>query len=124
MFVQRKMWMSFGFDPQKPSTALESIHASWISNDIDPATKIERIVPISLPYIRANHLMMLVTDLGFIDLFDYVPDQSKGDPTSCFAESIESQEGIRYVSLEWLRRMKRASGRSKDKDDLAALGES
>src|SRR4051812_45492108 len=56
-------------------SALRHINASWISDEIDPSTNIERLVPVSISYIRTHHLMMLVTDLGFLDIFDYLPDQ-------------------------------------------------
>jgi hypothetical protein len=53
--------------------ALSEVNACWIGDEIDPETGIERLIPVSLPYIRASRLMMLVTDLGFVDLFDYIP---------------------------------------------------
>src|SRR5580704_7873658 len=53
--------------------ALNEIHAQFITDEIDPATRIEKASPVTQPFITASHLMMLVTDLGFVDLFDYVP---------------------------------------------------
>src|SRR5271157_1773908 len=53
--------------------ALQSIHACWISDERDPATGHERLVPVSPSYVRGEHLMMLTTDLGFLDLYDYIP---------------------------------------------------
>lgn len=53
--------------------ALQSIHACWISDERDPATGHERLVPVSASYVRGEHLMMLTTDLGFLDLYDYYP---------------------------------------------------
>lgn len=47
--------------------ALESIHACWICTKRDSATGMERLVPITLSYIQAPHLMMLVTGLRFPD---------------------------------------------------------
>ena len=53
--------------------ALQSIHACWISNDRDPLTGLERLIPITAEYLRTQHLMMLATDLGFLDIYDYIP---------------------------------------------------
>ena len=36
--------------------ALTEIGATWISNEIDPDTRIEREKPVTLAYIRAHHL--------------------------------------------------------------------
>ena len=41
--------------------ALIEVDARYIGKDIDPATGIERTYPVSLPFIRANRLMMLWT---------------------------------------------------------------
>jgi hypothetical protein len=48
---------------------LQSIYACWISDQRDPATGHERLVPVSPSYVRGRHLMMLTTDLGFLDLY-------------------------------------------------------
>jgi hypothetical protein len=100
--------------------ALTAVNAKWISNTIDPATGIEKPVPISLPYIKAHHLMMLVTDLGLLDLFDYVPGEPNADVQDVFDKSVDAG-GARYVSLDWLRRMKSATDRPKDAEDLRQL---
>jgi hypothetical protein len=102
--------------------ALSTVNARWISNEIDPATGIEKLRPVSLPYIQANHLMMLVTDLGLLDLFDYVPGIPDANAQDVFDQSIPSGDA-RFVSLDWLRRMKRATDRSKDAEDLRQLEE-
>jgi hypothetical protein len=100
--------------------ALAAISAKWISDDIDPATGIERLVPVSEGFVRANRLMMLVTDLGFLDLFDYVPGCPDASVEQVIAESIDV-DGLRLASLPWLRRMKEAAGRPKDRLDLEEL---
>lgn len=46
---------------------LKQANASWISSEKDPATGIERLVPVDDGYVRINHLMMLWTDYGFVD---------------------------------------------------------
>lgn len=100
--------------------ALTAVNAKWISKSIDPATGMEKLVPVTLPYIQANHLMMLVTDFGLLDLFDYVPGAPDADIREVFDQSVAAS-GARYVSLDWLRRMKRATGRPKDAEDLRQL---
>lgn len=100
--------------------ALEEIHAAWISNEKDPRTGIERLVPVTLSYVRSCHAMLLCTDLGYLDVFDYVP----GIPSAAAADLFDDAklaDGVRYVSLPWLRRLKQASGRPKDLLDLEAL---
>lgn len=100
--------------------ALTEAEACWLSNEIDPKTGIEKTVPVTLAFIRAEHLMMLWSKYGFIDLFDYIPGHPAEDVEALFSSSIES-EGLRYTSLDWLKRMKRAAGRTKDKLDLEQL---
>jgi hypothetical protein len=99
---------------------LESIHACWISDDRDPATGQERLVPVSPFYVRGEHLMMLTTDLGFLDLYDYIPGFPDMPVADVFSDSIEL-DNLRFVSLRWLRKLKQAAGRHKDLDDLEHL---
>jgi hypothetical protein len=101
--------------------ALSSINAFWISNEIDPATGIERTVPVSRGYLQENHLMMLGTDVGYLDIFDFVPGFRKTSVSQVFEDAV-AVESLRFVSLNWLRKMKAASGRPIDKIDLANLG--
>jgi len=101
-------------------SALTEIDARYIGRQIDPATGIEQTYPVTLPYVQANRLMMLWTNQGFLDLFDYIPGLPSEPVDSLFATSIEI-DGVRYPTLEWLRRMKTASGRSKDLLDLENL---
>ena len=77
-------------------------------------------MPVSLPYIKTNHLMMLETSVGYLDLFDYIP----GFPTVDVQELFDSKNQINDIpvaNIDWLRKMKEASGRRKDLDDLDAL---
>jgi hypothetical protein len=100
--------------------ALSEAHACWISDEIDPATGIERTYPVSLAFVQASHLMMLTTDFGFLDIFDFIP----GHPGACVTQLFEAadmSQGRRFSSLGWLRRMKQAAGRAKDQLDLANL---
>jgi hypothetical protein len=99
---------------------LESIHACWISDERDPATGQERLVPVSPAYVRNEHLMMLTTDLGFLDLYDYIPGFPDVPVADVFSDSIELDD-LRFVSLRWLRKLKQAAGRHKDLDDLEHL---
>lgn len=101
--------------------ALNEVDARWFTDSKDPDTGLERLAPVSGPYIRANHLMMLVTDLGLLDLFDYVPGHPDANPGEVYATALVDDDGIRYVSFEWLVRMKQAAARPKDLDDLRKL---
>jgi hypothetical protein len=100
--------------------ALEEVHACRMGREIDPATGIEKLHPVSHPYIQASHLMMLWTDFGFLDLFDYIPGYPEEDPRQLIDNSIEV-DGLRFVSLGWLRKMKEKAGRDKDVLDLEKL---
>ena len=100
--------------------ALNEIHAQFITDEIDPTTRIEKASPVTRTFITASHLMMLVTDLGFVDLFDYVPGDPKAEVSELFKASIEAN-GFRFASVQWLRRMKGATGRAKDQLDLDNL---
>jgi hypothetical protein len=100
--------------------ALTEIDARYIGKEIDPATGIEKTYRVTLPYIQANRLMMLWTKNGFVDLFDYIPGLPAEPVEAIFTSSIEI-DGVRYPSLEDLRRMKKASGRVKDLLDLENL---
>jgi len=100
--------------------ALTEMHACWIADDIDPATGLERAVPVTAAYVRSTRLMMLVTEAGFLDVFDFVPGLPQADVGQFFRDSVESG-GLRYASLEWLKAMKRSSDRPKDRADLENL---
>ncbi len=100
--------------------ALESVNARWISDDIDPSTDIERQVPVSAAYVMANHLMMLTTDAGFVDIYDYIPGFPEVSPQDLLADSVPMGD-LRFVSLQWLRRLKERAARHKDLDDLENL---
>jgi len=102
------------------SNALTEIGAEYIGREIDPATRIERTYPITLGYIQTHPLLMLCTSRGFLDLFSYVPGFPEADVQAFYDASVESA-GIRYTSIDWLRKMKKASGRHKDLDDLENL---
>ena len=100
--------------------ALIEVNASWISNEIDPKTGIERLVPVNLPYIRATRMMMLVTDFGFLDLFDYIPG-CPNEPVEQLFDTALGQGRYKYASLRWLRTMKSAANRPQDRLDLENL---
>jgi hypothetical protein len=99
---------------------LQSIHACWVSEDRDPATGHESLIPVSPAYVRAKHLMMLTTDLGFLDLYDFIPGFPDVPVAEVFSDSVELND-LRFVSLGWLRKLKQAAGRHKDLDDLEHL---
>lgn len=99
---------------------LESIHAQWISDQIDPQTGLERLVPVSASYLQSRHLMMLVTDLGFLDIYDFIPGFPDTPVDEILTESVALGE-LRFASLAWLRQLKVCAGRHKDLDDLEHL---
>jgi len=101
-------------------TALQQIDAHFIGAEIDPATGIERTHPVTAGFVRAERLMMLCTTAGFLDLFDYVPG-FPDEPVATIWETAVQLDGVRFASLDWLRRMKRAAGRPKDLLDLENL---
>ena len=102
--------------------ALDELAAEYIGNEIDPVTGIERTHRVTAGFICAERLMMLCTTAGFLDLFDYVPGYPSV-PVSTVWETAEEFDGIRFVSLEWLRKLKQAAGRPKDLLDLEQLPE-
>jgi hypothetical protein len=100
--------------------ALAEVNACWIGNEIDPDTGIERTFPVSLPYIRSTRMMMLVTDFGFLDLFDYIPG-CPDEPVEQLFDTAVEQGVYKYASLRWLRAMKAAANRPQDQLDLENL---
>ncbi len=103
--------------------ALEGMNANWIGKDLDPTTGIESLVRVNAAYVRSTRLMMLVTDFGFLDIFDYVPGCPNVSVEELLSESIQHPAGYRFSSLKHLRQMKLASGRPKDLFDLGMLPE-
>lgn len=101
---------------------LSEVNARWISDDIDPASGLEKLVPVTKNRLQSTHRMMLSTDHGFVDLFDFVPGHPQTDVRQVYEQS-QLVDGIRFVSLQWLRRMKQASGRPQDLADLENLKE-
>lgn len=114
------VWIRSPESEQALLRGLAEIDARYIGNDIDPSTGIERTYPVVLSFIQASHLMMLITRHGFLDLFDYVPGLDSADVSRLLDSSVEA-DGFRYASIEWLRQMKQASQRPKDRLDLENL---
>ena len=100
--------------------ALTEVNAQWICDEIDPATGLERTVPVSEAYVRGSRLMMMITDYGFLDVFDYIPGFPSDSVDKLF-ETAEETDGRKFASIEWLRRMKQAAGRPQDLLDLDNL---
>lgn len=63
---------------------------------------------------------MLGTDLGFLDLFDFVPSMPEVPLDELFATVIQRQ-GRPFANLQWIRRMKKAAGRPQDLLNLENL---
>jgi predicted nucleotidyltransferase len=102
--------------------ALRELDARFIGNEIDPATGVERTHPVTETFVRSARLMMLCTNAGFLDLFDYVPGFPE-EPVATVWNTAVDLDGVKFASLEWLRRMKRAAGRPKDLLDLENLAD-
>lgn len=100
--------------------ALTELNARWISNELDASTGIERTVPVTLEYIRGTRMMMLVTDCGFLDVFDFIPGCPEEAVSELFRSASEGR-GWQFASLDCLRKMKVAAGRPKDRIDLENL---
>jgi hypothetical protein len=114
------VWLRSAESEASLLAALKEIDARYIGKELDPATGIERTYPVTLPYIQSNRLMMLWTNRGFLDIFDYIPG-FPDEPVESLATSSIEIDGVRYPSLENLRRMKKASGRPNDLLDLENL---
>ncbi len=100
--------------------AFAVLDACWISDEKDPSTGMEKLVPVSASYIKAEHLMMLCTNHGFLDAYDYIPGFPGVSVDELF-ETAESRDGMLFTNLEWLLKMKKKAGRDKDKDDALKL---
>ena len=64
--------------------------------------------------------MVVGTQLGYLDIFDFIPGMHDAPLEPLFA-TCELSGQRPFVSLEWLRRMKAASGRPQDLLDLEKL---
>jgi len=102
------------------ANVLSEFEAFWISDEIDPATGIEKTVPVTLSYVRSHRLMMLGSHAGFIDIFDFIPGLPN-HPLDDLLATASVAQGIPFASLPWLRRIKQASGRPRDQLDLDNL---
>ena len=100
--------------------ALSEMNACWITNEIDTETKIEKTKPVTLSYMSNNHLMMLCTDNGFIDIFDFIPGFPEISADEIF-DTSEEFKGLKYISLDWLIKIKQKAGRTRDLEDIEKL---
>lgn len=99
---------------------LRDIGAYYIGTEIDPHTGIERIHEVTMDYVQTNHLMMLGSNLGYLDVFDYVPGVAGASVAEVLRSAITIDDRP-FVDLRWLRRMKMAAGRPQDQIDLQNL---
>ena len=114
------VWLRSSESARALLASLTELQAVWIGKEIDRTTGIERTFPVSAAYIDCQHLMMLWTPWGPLDLFDYIPGIPDEDVRQLFETGVEG-DGLRFSSLSWLRRMKRIAGRTKDLADLEEL---
>jgi hypothetical protein len=99
---------------------LRDINAYYIGTEIDPQTGIERIHDVTMEYVQTNHLLMLGSNLGYLDIFDFVPGVAEGSVAEVLRSAITIDDRP-FVDLNWLRRMKMAAGRPQDQIDLQNL---
>jgi hypothetical protein len=99
---------------------LQEFEAFYIGDEIDPTTRLELTYPVSLAYIRSQSLLMVGTSFGYVDIFDFMPGLPDATIDECL-ESAQLSETLPYVSLEWLKRLKRASDRPRDREDIKHL---
>jgi len=99
---------------------LQTLNACWVSDELDPQTGVERLVPVTDSYLATQHLMMLATDKGFLDLYDYIPGYPETPVEQLFTDAVQLDE-LKFVSLVWLRKMKTQAARRRDLDDLENL---
>lgn len=114
------VWLRSEDSEHRLLSALVELDARYLGKQIDPTTGLEKEYPISLAHIRSHHLMMLWTRFGFLDLFDYIPGYPDADVNLITADAVVDG-GLQFVSREWIEKLKRASGRPKDLDDLEGL---
>ncbi len=101
-------------------SVLQEFKAFWIGDEIDPSTGLEVTHAVDLEYVRNHSMLMLGTTFGYVDLFDFLP----GIPNASVEELLEEiqlGDGCPYASLDWLKRLKRASNRPIDQIDLERL---
>lgn len=99
--------------------ALQELNACWVMTDKAEPGGV-RLVPVTESYIAHMKMMLLITDAGLLDLFDHIPGFPDEPVDSLFAD-CELRNGVRYVSLHWLKKMKQTSGRPMDLIDLERL---
>jgi hypothetical protein len=114
------LWLRTTESEARLVAALGELKAEWIGDELDPATGIERTHPVTAAFVRSKPLMMLCTSSGYLDLFDHVPGIPDASVDALIGSACEL-DGVRYVSLAWLRRLKAASGRPRDLADLENL---
>ena len=102
--------------------ALLELNARWISDEIDPTTDLERQIPVSLEFLQDRRVMCLITDYGFLDIFDHVPGNTDLGVEEVLRTAI-ILDGIPFASKSALIAMKRAAGRPQDLLDLEHLAD-
>lgn len=104
------------------ASALHEMAAEYIMDEKDPLTGLEKGLPADAEYIKGNHLMMLWTKFGALDIFDYVPGWPDSDPEKV-KDAAGASNGVLYASRASIAKMKLKSARPKDIADIAEIGE-
>lgn len=99
---------------------LQEYDAFWIGDEIDPKTGMECTYPITAEYLKSNSLIMLGVSFGYVDIFDFLPGMPDASIEDCIA-AAQFGNGVPFVSLDWLKKLKIASNRPKDQIDLEHL---
>jgi hypothetical protein len=96
--------------------------AEYITDEKDPLTGLEKGRPVDVKYIHGNHLMMLWTQYGALDIFDYIPGWPDSDPAKVCASAVDCG-GVLYASRADTTKMKLKAARPKDIADITEIGE-
>ncbi len=104
------------------AAALQEMKAEYITDEKDPLTGLEKGRPVDVKYIHGNHLMMLWTQYGALDIFDYIPGWPDSDPAKVCASAVDCG-GVLYASRADTTKMKLKAARPKDIADITEIGE-
>lgn len=99
---------------------LQEYDAFWIGDEIDPKAGSEFIHPVTAEYLKSNSLIMLGVSFGYVDILDFLPGMPDASIEDCTADA-QFGNGVPFVSLDWLKKLKIASNRPKDQIDLEHL---
>lgn len=106
--------------PTRLLEALQELHGFYITDEVDPRTGLEQTRPVDAGYLASRQLLMVGTDVGYLDLFLFVPNCPDLSAETIW-ETAVTIAGRRFANLAILRRLKAAAGRPRDLEDLKNL---